>query len=234
MTTLHIVREIFNCTIEIFEEFLPNNYKLRRTLGDNINNTKKIVRVSYHNNSHYNRIVLETRHYNVRHNREMPVNIEYSEPMETRHYNVRHNREMPVNIEYSEPMKIDVVNIEYSEPMEIDLTDDNRTATCTTNKSANGLQGKRIEECKIRNSDKDVRSGLFAPVENNGLFGAAVARKSRGGLFGPGTSADNKFGSGLFGPKQPKSTGTVSIPSRTESVSSKPKWLRNYALGYLF
>ena len=211
MTTLHIVREIFNCTIEIFEEFLPNNYKLRRTLGDNINNTEKIVRVSYHNNSHYNRIVLETRHYNVRHNREMPVNIEYSEPME-----------------------IDVVNIEYSEPMEIDLTDDNRTATCTTNKSANGLQGKRIEECKIRNSDKDVRSGLFAPVENNGLFGPAVARKSRGGLFGPGTSADNKFGSGLFGPKQPKSTGTVSIPSRTESVSSKPKWLRNYALGYLF
>ena len=211
MTTLHIVREIFNCTIEIFEEFLPNNYKLRRTLGDNINNTEKIVRVSYHNNVHYNRIVLETRHYNVRHNREMPVNIEYSEPME-----------------------IDVVNIEYSEPMEIDLTDDNRTATCTTNKSANGLQGKRIEECKIRNSDKDVRSGLFAPVENNGLFGAAVARKSRGGLFGPGTSADNKFGSGLFGPKQPKSTGTVSIPSRTESVSSKPKWLRNYALGYLF
>ena len=211
MTTLHIVREIFNCTIEIFEEFLPNNYKLRRTLGDNINNTEKIVRVSYHNNSHYNRIVLETRHYNV-----------------------RHNREMPVNIEYSEPMKIDVVNIEYSEPMEIDLTDDNRTATCTTNKSANGLQGKRIEECKIRNSDKDVRSGLFAPVENNGLFGPAVARKSRGGLFGPGTSADNKFGSGLFGPKQPKSTGTVSIPSRTESVSSKPKWLRNYALGYLF
>ena len=211
MTTLHIVREIFNCTIEIFEEFLPNNYKLRRTLGDNINNTEKIVRVSYHNNSHYNRIVLETRHYNVRHNREMPVNIEYSEPME-----------------------IDVVNIEYSEPMEIDLTDDNRTATCTTNKSANGLQGKRIEECKIRNSDKDVRSGLFAPVENNGLFGPAVARKSRGGLFGPGTSADNKFGSGLFGPKQPKSTGTVLIPSRTESVSSKPKWLRNYALGYLF
>ena len=198
MTTLHIVREIFNCTIEIFEEFLPNNYKLRRTLGDNINNTEKIVRVSYHHNSHYNRIVLETRHYNVRHNREMPVNIEYSEPME------------------------------------IDLTDDNRTATCTTNKSANGLQGKRIEECKIRNSDKDVRSGLFAPVENNGLFGPAVARKSRGGLFGPGTSADNKFGSGLFGPKQPKSTGTVSIPSRTESVSSKPKWLRNYALGYLF
>ena len=220
MTTLHIVREIFNCTIEIFEEFLPNNYKLRRTLGDNINNTEKIVRVSYHNNSHYNRIVLETRHYNVRHNREMPVNIEYSEPME-----------------------IDVVNIEYSEPMEIDLTDDNRTATCTTNKSANGLQGKRIEECKIRNSDKDVffskrkthiRSGLFAPEENNGLFGPAVARKSRGGLFGPGTSADNKFGSGLFGPKQPKSTGTVSVPSRTESVSSKPKWLRNYALGYLF
>ena len=211
MTTLHIVREIFNCTIEIFEEFLPNNYKLRRTLGDNINNTEKIVRVSYHHNSHYNRIVLETRHYNVRHNREMPVNIEYSEPME-----------------------IDVVNIEYSEPMEIDLTDDNRTATCTTNKSANGLQGKRIEECKIRNSDKDVRSGLFAPVENNGLFGPAVARKSRGGLFGPGTSADNKFGSGLFGPKQPKSTGTVLIPSRTESVSSKPKWLRNYALGYLF
>ena len=220
MTTLHIVREIFNCTIEIFEEFLPNNYKLRRTLGDNINNTEKIVRVSYHHNSHYNRIVLETRHYNVRHNREMPVNIEYSEPME-----------------------IDVVNIEYSEPMEIDLTDDNRTATCTTNKSANGLQGKRIEECKIRNSDKDVffskrkthiRSGLFAPEENNGLFGPAVARKSRGGLFGPGTSADNKFGSGLFGPKQPKSTGTVSIPSRTESVSSKPKWLRNYALGYLF
>ena len=198
MTTLNIVREIFNCTIEIFEEFLPNNYKLRRTLGDNINNTEKIVRVSYHHNSHYNRIVLETRHYNVRHNREMPVNIEYSEPME------------------------------------IDLTDDNRTATCTTNKSANGLQGKRIEECKIRNSDKDVRSGLFAPVENNGLFGPAVARKSRGGLFGPGTSADNKFGSGLFGPKQPKSTGTVSIPSRTESVSSKPKWLRNYALGYLF
>ena len=207
MTTLHIVREIFNCTIEIFEEFLPNNYKLRRTLGDNINNTEKIVRVSYHNNSHYNRIVLETRHYNVRHNREMPVNIEYSEPME------------------------------------IDLTDDNRTATCTTNKSANGLQGKRIEECKIRNSDKDVffskrkthiRSGLFAPEENNGLFGPAVARKSRGGLFGPGTSADNKFGSGLFGPQQPKSTGTVSIPSRTESVSSKPKWLRNYALGYLF
>ena len=220
MTTLNIVREIFNCTIEIFEEFLPNNYKLRRTLGDNINNTEKIVRVSYHNNSHYNRIVLETRHYNVRHNREMPVNIEYSEPME-----------------------IDVVNIEYSEPMEIDLTDDNRTATCTTNKSANGLQGKRIEECKIRNSDKDVffskrrthiRSGLFAPEENNGLFGPAVARKSRGGLFGPGTSADNKFGSGLFGPKQPKSTGTVLIPSRTESVSSKPKWLRNYALGYLF
>ena len=210
MTTLNIVREIFNCTIEIFEEFLPNNYKLRRTLGDNINNTEKIVRVSYHNNSHYNRIVLETRHYNVRHNREMPVNIEYSEPME-----------------------IDVVNIEYSEPMEIDLTDDNRTATCTTNKSANGLQGKRIEECKIRNSDKE-RSGLFAPVENNGLFGPAVARKSRGGLFGPGTSADNKFGSGLFGPKQPKSTGKVSIPSRTESVSSKPKWLRNYALGYLF
>ena len=207
MTTLHIVREIFNCTIEIFEEFLPNNYKLRRTLGDNINNTEKIVRVSYHNNSHYNRIVLETRHYNVRHNREMPVNIEYSEPME------------------------------------IDLIDDNRTATCTTNKSANGLQGKRIEECKIRNSDKDVffskrkthiRSGLFAPEENNGLFGPAVARKSRGGLFGPGTSADNKFGSGLFGPKQPKSTGTVLIPSRTESVSSKPKWLRNYALGYLF
>ena len=207
MTTLHIVREIFNCTIEIFEEFLPNNYKLRRTLGVNINNTEKIVRVSYHNNSHYNRIVLETRHYNVRHNREMPVNIEYSEPME------------------------------------IDLTDDNRTATCTTNKSANGLQGKRIEECKIRNSDKDVffskrkthiRSGLFAPEENNGLFGPAVARKSRGGLFGPGTSADNKFGSGLFGPKQPKSTGKVSIPSRTESVSSKPKWLRNYALGYLF
>ena len=198
MTTLNIVREIFNCTIEIFEEFLPNNYKLRRTLGDNINNTEKIVRVSYHHNSHYNRIVLETRHYNVRHNREMPVNIEYSEPME------------------------------------IDLTDDNRTATCTTNKSANGLQGKRIEECKIRNSDKDVRSGLFAPVENNGLFGPAVARKSRGGLFGPGTSADNKFGSGLFGPKQPKSTGTVLIPSRTESVSSKPKWLRNYALGYLF
>ena len=179
-------------------------------MGDNINNTEKIVRVSYHNNSHYNRIVLETRHYNVRHNREMPVNIEYSEPME-----------------------IDVVNIEYSEPMEIDLTDDNRTATCTTNKSANGLQGKRIEECKIRNSDKE-RSGLFAPVENNGLFGPAVARKSRGGLFGPGTSADNKFGSGLFGPKQPKSTGTVSVPSRTESVSSKPKWLRNYALGYLF
>ena len=220
MTTLHIVREIFNCTIEIFEEFLPNNYKLRRTLGDNINNTEKIVRVSYHNNSHYNRIVLETRHYNVRHNREMPVNIEYSEPME-----------------------IDVVNIEYSEPMEIDLTDDNRTATCTTNKSANGLQGKRIEECKICNSDKDVvfskrkthiRSGLFAPEENNGLFGPAVARKSRGGLFGPGTSADNKFGSGLFGPKQPKSTGTFLIPSRTESVSSKPKWLRNYALGYLF
>ena len=220
MTTLHIVREIFNCTIEIFEEFLPNNYKLRRTLGDNINNTEKIVRVSYHHNSHYNRIVLETRHYNVRHNREMPVNIEYSEPME-----------------------IDVVNIEYSEPMEIDLTDDNRTATCTTNKSANGLQGKRIEECKIRNSDKDVffskrkthiRSGLFAPEENNGLFGPAVARKSRGGLFGPGTSADNKFKGGLFGPKQPKSTGTVLIPSRTESVSSKPKWLRNYALGYLF